>query len=149
VSNVLLGIIGVIFFIGLALAGASYFGSAITGSKVEASATDYLNQSSQIARAIDQYVSDNGTLPIDGTNEPVAILVSKRYMTKAPPGGRSPWVMSASAKALLTPAAGTVEEGLKVCVAARKKANIPSPSNVLKCDGSTGALEKFDPCCLL
>lgn len=148
-SNVLLGIIGVIFFIGLAIAGASYFGTAITGSKVEASATDYLNQSSQIARAIDQYVSDNGSLPIDGTNEPVSILVSRRYMTKAPPGGRSPWVMSASAKALLTPAAGTTDEGIKVCVAARKKASMATPSNILKCDGSTGALEKNDPCCLM
>jgi hypothetical protein len=148
-SNVLLGIIGVVLFIGLAVASASYFGGSLIGVKVDAQATDYINQSSQIAKAIEQYTSDNGRLPVNGTQEPVDILVASRYMKSKPPGGRSPWVMSAAAKALLTPAAGSDADGLKVCIAARKRANITNPTQVKACNGSGGALSKTDPCCLM
>lgn len=147
-SNVLLGIIGVIFFIGLAIAGASYFGDSLTGTRVEAQASNYLNQSSQISRAIEQYASDNGRLPIDGGRNPLDILIESKYMRSAPPGGSTGWAYSPDAKAMLASVSGTTDQGLKVCIAARKKAAMPSPTNVLKCDGSTGALSKKDPCCL-
>lgn len=148
-SSVILGIVGVIFFLGLAIAGASYFGSSLTATKVDAQATEYLNQSSQIARAIEQYSSENGKLPINGSVEPIDILVASKYMKVAPPGGRSPWVMNVAAKALLTPAADNNADGLKICIAARKRASMVNPTQVKKCDGSTGALSKYDPCCLM
>lgn len=148
-SNVILGIIGVVFFIGLAIAGASFFGPNLTGSRVDAQAADYLNQSSQISRAIEHYASDNGKLPINGSQQPVDILVSSKYMKAAPPGGGAPWTMNTSANALLTPVVGTVAEATKVCVAARAKANMPNPSAIKRCDGSSGSLSKSDPCCLM
>lgn len=149
-SNVLIGIIGVILFVGLAVAGASYYGPALMGSRIEAQASEYLSQSSQIARAIESYSSDNGRLPVDGTGtQPVSILVTSGYMKSAPPGGRSPWIWSAAAKALLTPAGDTNDEGTRVCVAARKRAGMANPTQIKACDGSTGALQKADPCCLM
>jgi hypothetical protein len=148
VSNVLIGIIGVILFIGLALSGASYFGSNLVATKVDAQASDYLNQSSQIGRAIEQYASDNGRLPIDGSRNPIDILIESKYMRSAPPGGSSTWTYVDSAKAMLASVSGTSTQALQVCVSARKRASMPSPTNVLKCDGSTGALSKKDPCCL-
>ncbi len=148
-SNVLLGIIGVIFFIGLAIAGASFFGQNFLSTKVDARASEYLNQSSQISRAIELYASDNGKLPIQPGAEPVDILVANKYMSKRPPGGTSPWAFSAQAKALVTRPEGSAAEGLKVCVAARKRAGMTSPDNVLACDGSDGVLLKKDPCCLM
>lgn len=147
-SNVLIGIIGVIFFIGLAIAGYSYFGEAVLGSKVDAQATEYLNQQSQLARAIEHYSSDNGKIPVDGASDPVDILVSSKYLKSAPPGGRSPWTLNSDAKALLARPEGSVSEGLEVCIAARRKANMPDPEHPLQCDGSGGSLAKNDPCCL-
>ena len=149
-SNVIIGIIGVLMFIGLAIAGATYYGPALVGSKIDAQASEYLSQSSQIARAIEAYSSDNGKLPVDGSGtQPVSILVSSGYMKVAPPGGRSPWIWSVQAKALLTPAGADNNEGTKVCVAARKRAGMANPTQIKACDGSGGALQKADPCCLM
>jgi hypothetical protein len=147
VSNVLLGIIGVIMFIGLAIAGATYYGPALMGSKIEAQASDYLSQSSQIARAIESYSSDNGKLPMDSGGQPVAVLVSAGYMKGAPPGGRSPWVWSAGSKAILTPAGVDNVEGLKICTAARRRAGIANPGTLKACSDTT--ISKGDPCCLM
>lgn len=147
-SNVLLGIIGVIFFIGLAIAGASYFGGSLVGTRIEAQASNYLNQTSQISRAIEQYASDNGRLPIDGSRNPIDLLVEGKYMRSAPPGGSTGWAYAPAAKAMLASVSGSSADSLKVCVAARRKAAMSNPSNVLRCDGSTGALSKKDPCCL-
>lgn len=147
-SNVIIGIIGVIMFVGLAVAGATYYGPALMGSKIDAQASEYLSQSSQIARAIEAYSSDNGRLPVDGSGtQPVSILVTSGYMKTPPPGGRSPWVWSAPSKALLTPAGSDNAEGTKVCVAARKRAGMSNPTQIRACSDS--GIQKADPCCLM
>ncbi|OZA16484.1 MAG: hypothetical protein B7X90_18050 [Novosphingobium sp. 17-62-19] len=148
-SHVLVGIIGVIMFVGLAIAGANYYGGSVTGAKVDAQAADYLNQSGQIARAIEAYENDNGKPPVDGSGtQTVQVLVDSGYMSETPPGGRSAWAWDSSAKALLAVAGANDTEGLRVCIAARKRAAMPNPSQVKACDGSGGKLSKADPCCL-
>ena len=148
-SNVLIGIIGVILFIGLAIAGATFFGSSITNSGEEARAASYVNESTQIARALEMYATDNGRFPMDGNSEPVTILVNEGYLKSQPPGGRSPWTWSAASRAIITPAGNDDADGRRLCVIARKRAGMPNPETILACDGSDGQLKKFDPCCMI
>ena len=148
-SNVLIGVIGVILFIGLALAAAVFFGPSIMNSGEEARAASYINESTQIARALEAYAIDNGRYPLDPGVEPVTVLVNEGYLKTRPPGGRTPWIWSADDKAILTPAGATDKEGLRLCEIARRRAGIPDPENIKSCDGSDGDLDRFDPCCTL
>src|SRR3546814_6277673 len=80
-SNVIIGIIGVILFIGMAVAGAVYLGPKFLDSRIDAEAIGYLNQSSQISKAVEDYSSDRGRLPIEAGREPVEILVRSEEHT--------------------------------------------------------------------
>lgn len=51
-SNVLIGIVGIILFIGLALAGASFFGPVVTDSLSESKANGTMQVLSKVATAI-------------------------------------------------------------------------------------------------
>jgi type II secretory pathway pseudopilin PulG len=51
-SNVLIGIVGVILFIGLALAGASFFGPSVAGSIQESKAMSAMRVVSETAMAV-------------------------------------------------------------------------------------------------
>lgn len=151
-SNVIIGVIGVILFIGLAVASATWLGPKLMNSRIEAEAVGYLNQTSQISQAIESYASDRGELPVKAGHEPIDILVAEKYMKYKPQGGASGWVLDGDAQSLITPVAGEVEQATKVCVAARIKAQMPQPARVFKCDGSDapgGALSPKDPCCLM
>jgi hypothetical protein len=151
-SNVIIGIIGVILFIGMAVAGAVYLGPQFRDSRIDAEAIGYLNQSSQISKAVESYSSDRGRLPIEAGREPVEILVAEKYMKYAPEGGSAGWTLNSATKSLITPVSGSGERANKICISARIKARMPNPSNVLKCDGSNapgGALSPSDPCCLM
>lgn len=151
-SNVIIGIIGVILFIGMAVAGAVYLGPQFRDSRIDAEAIGYLNQSSQISKAVESYSSDRGRLPIEAGREPVEILVAEKYMKYAPEGGSAGWTLNSATKSLITPVSGSGERANKICISARIKAKMPNPTNVLKCDGSNapgGALSPSDPCCLM
>jgi hypothetical protein len=151
-SHVIIGIIGVILFIGLAVAGAVYLGPKFVDSRIDAEAIGYLNQSSQISKAVEDYSSDRGRLPIEAGREPVEILVAEKYMKYAPEGGAAGWTLNSSTKSLITPVSGSGDRANKVCISARIKAKMPNPSTILKCDGSDapgGALSPSDPCCLM
>ena len=151
-TNILIALIAAALFIGLALAGVVYIGPRVIDSRVEAEATNYLYQSSQISKAIQDYASDHGRLPLDGSRDPIDILVAEKYMKYAPEGGATKWKLDAGAGALITPVPEDGDRAQKVCVAARVKASMPDPEKVLKCDGSDapgGKLTPSDPCCLM
>lgn len=151
-SNVIIGIIGVILFIGMAVAGAVYLGPKFLDSRIDAEAIGYLNQSSQISKAVEDYSSDRGRLPIEAGREPVEILVAEKYMKYAPEGGAAGWTLNSATKSLITPVSGSGDRASRVCIPARIKAKMPSPSTILKCDGSDapgGVLSPSDPCCLM
>ena len=148
-SSVVMGIIGVVLFITLALATTVFLGPKVTERRLTAEAVSYLNQSSQIAQALEDYARDKGGYPSGSGVIPINALVSGGYMSSVPPGGAGSWQMNSTAKAILTPIAGAPSKALKICVVAREKAMMSSPSNVLKCDGSTGTLSLQDPCCLM
>lgn len=151
-SNIIIGIIGVILFTGLAVAGTVWLGPKFTQSTVDAEAINYLNQKSQISRAIEHYASDRGRLPVESGRQPVEILVENGYLRSAPLGGESGWVLNSDVSSIITPVAGDSARANNVCIAARLKANMPDPERVLKCDGSDapdGRLSSRDPCCLM
>jgi type II secretory pathway pseudopilin PulG len=86
-SNVLIGIIGVILFIGLALAGALFLGPRFQESRNSSIAAAQVQAMQQIVNAIDMYrVQDQGTVPdnveIGGTGSKQ--LVDGGYMKSVP-----------------------------------------------------------------
>ena len=82
-SNVLIGIIGVILFIGLALAGALFLGPRFQEATNTSKAAAYVSQGKQIADAMQMYRVQEGTdVPI---NYPITSLVGS-YLKAAPAG---------------------------------------------------------------
>jgi hypothetical protein len=83
-SNVLIGIIGVILFIGLALAGALFLGPRFQQSKLQGQVAAVTMQVDQISKAYDMYKTMEGK-----TTTQVSVLVSSGYL-KNPPQGMFP-----------------------------------------------------------
>jgi type II secretory pathway pseudopilin PulG len=82
-SNVLIGIIGVILFIGLALAGALFLGPRFQDATNTSKASAYVSQGKQIADAMQMYrVQEGSDVPI---NAPITSLVGT-YLKSAPAG---------------------------------------------------------------
>lgn len=83
-SNVLIGIIGVILFIGLALAGALFLGPRFQESTNNSRASAIIQRISQTASAANMYEVQEGSR-IAGDTAGITTLVSKGYMKSAPP----------------------------------------------------------------
>ncbi|RYF45923.1 MAG: hypothetical protein EOO38_15115, partial [Cytophagaceae bacterium] len=62
-SNVLIGIIGVILFIGLALAGALFLGERFSNSRTQSEAARYMSEGSQISKAYEMFRLNEGVYP--------------------------------------------------------------------------------------
>src|SRR3546814_10250090 len=62
-SNVLIGIIGVILFIGLALAGALFLGERFLGTKTDSEAARFIAEGAQIANAYELFGIQEGRYP--------------------------------------------------------------------------------------
>jgi hypothetical protein len=78
-SNVLIGIIGVILFIGLALAGALFLGPRFQESTNNSKASAQIQAMSQIAQAANMYLVQEGTRTDD-----IGVLVSSKYLKSVP-----------------------------------------------------------------
>lgn len=147
----LIQILGTVLSIGVALFGLGMIGIHLLEVKKDAEVIGYMNQSGQIAEAIQRYARDNGLLPVAEGREPLDILLESRYMKTMPEGGESGWSLDEESYSLLTPVGGSKEHALEICVAARRKVGMPQPDKVFKCDGSDapdGVLSVKDPCCL-
>jgi len=81
-SNILIGIIGVILFIGLALAGALFLGPRFQESTQNSRAAAYVQALSQISSAMALYRLNEGT--DDTSVQSVEQLVSSGYMKTMP-----------------------------------------------------------------
>lgn len=78
-SNVLVGIIGVILFIGLALAGALYLGPRFNGAQAESRASAYMLQLKQITDAAALRLSQGGG-PVGDTEADVDALKTEGFL---------------------------------------------------------------------
>ena len=72
-ANVLIGIVGVILFIGLALAGASFFGPVLNDSVVEARASGLVQSLSTVAKAVSVRNRELETLTPGSSNSNVLV----------------------------------------------------------------------------
>lgn len=87
-SNVLIGIIGVILFIGLALAGALFLGPRFQESTNNSKASAVIQVVDQVAKAANMQVVQEG-VPVAGNpsgadDAPVTQLVSRGYLKSKP-----------------------------------------------------------------
>ena len=83
-SNVLIGIIGVILFIGLALAGALFLGPRFQESTNNSKASASVQVVSQIAQAASMFEVSNGRLPNEGTVDATSEIVTGGFLKAAP-----------------------------------------------------------------
>lgn len=81
-SNVLIGIIGVILFIGLALAGALFLGPRFQEATSSSRASAIVQSMAQVASAANMYRAQEGTPAINGTLD--TELVAKGYLKSRP-----------------------------------------------------------------
>ncbi len=159
-SNVLLGIIGVIMFLGLALAGALFLGDRFTGSKTEAEAARFLSEGSQISKAYEMYAIQEGAYAngdptkYAGETENKRILAQLKdtgYLKHIPEGGAlntantaDAWYIDSTRGAALT-LIGDNDGSKKICMAARKQAGFEGDPK--SCDASD--IANNDPCCVM
>jgi hypothetical protein len=160
-SNVLIGIIGVILFIGLALAGALFLGPRFSNSKTDAEAARYMSEGSQISKAYEMYALNEGVYPNglddkgvaldtsgkDETQSKLIQMKNKGYLKSIPMGGTGTnaqqiWYIDDSKGAALT-LVGSGETSQRVCEAARKQAGF---TDTVKACTATD-ISNSDPCC--
>ena len=85
-SNVLIGIIGVILFIGLALAGALILGDDFRSSRSSSMAAAVVAQMQQVTAAVNMYQLKTGT-PMLASNYPTNMATLSPRFLKSPPRG--------------------------------------------------------------
>lgn len=87
-SNVLIGIIGVILFIGLALAGALFLGDRFSDTKTESDVASISTAMQQVADAMNLYRLENGVQDIK--NQKADFLKAGNYLANVP-NAKSPY----------------------------------------------------------
>lgn len=83
-SNVLIGIIGVILFIGLALAGALFLGPRFQQSSNSSKAAAVSSLMQQTANAVSMYEMDGAKLPSSTTDKVGSVLVASGHLKALP-----------------------------------------------------------------
>ena len=83
-SNVLIGIIGVILFIGLALAGALFLGPRFQESTNSSRASASVQAVTQVAHAANMFELNNGRPPVEGGIDVTNEIVSTGFLKSVP-----------------------------------------------------------------
>lgn len=151
-GNVLVGIMGVVLFIGLAVAGALFLGDRFLESSNDAEAARYISEGKQISHAYELYGLQEGGYP-DGetSNEKMGQMVEAGYLKSIPKGGKSvegyatPWYIDESTGSALT-FIGEDETARNICVQARVQARMPDATNIKQC--AANDIANNDPCCI-
>jgi hypothetical protein len=161
-SNVLIGIIGVILFIGLALAGALFLGDRFSNTKTQSEAARYMSEGSQISKAYEMFRLNEGTYPdgepsstdadytgADADRRKLIQLKRGGYLKSIPVGlttgtgsGNGAWYVD-DAKGAAFSLIGTDAQHQKICTEARKQAGLTDAIHA--CTDTTMA--NNDPCC--
>ncbi len=158
-SNVLIGIIGVILFIGLALAGALFLGDRFKDANVDSKAARYISEGGQISKAYELYALNEGRFPDglrpDGTpysstsnRSKLVQLNETGYLKAIPEGGNqsgteAPWYIDETRGAALT-LIGSDTGSEDICRAARRRVGFTDDPK--SCDAND--ILANDPCCV-
>ncbi len=146
-SNVLIGIIGVILFIGLALAGALFLGPRFQESSNSSKASATVSHLRQIASGVNLYELDNGRTMI--ASEDNVTLLQRGYVKSFPVNpfsGETYRLNDAGAnidvlpvRMVMTPI-GTDSRAKDGCVLIERQAGVTTPDMTPKADfGATFA----------
>ncbi len=140
-SNVLIGIIGVILFIGLALAGALFLGPRFQESRVNALAGAYASQLQQINAAIDMYEVDKGERMLASTYQTNMAVLQTGYLKTAPVNPVRPsfpyYTPDVDGTSSATPvdhvytSAGTDAYARSICIAMERQAGSSDPEGAV------------------
>lgn len=149
-SNVLIGVIGVILFIGLALAGALFLGERFSNASNDAEAARVISEGAQINRAFELYQLNEGHMP-DGSGETGELneraidqLVSTGYLKNTPAGAQSGrWHVGSEGGVVLSHI-GSGESALAICTAARRQFGLNDEPKTC----SDPEISDTDPCCV-
>ena len=154
-SNVLVGIIGVILFIGLALAGALILGSDFTTATSASKAAAISQQLTQIAAAINMYQLKTGRTMI-ASDDNVTLLQPrflKSYPAANPVNGNTYRINDAIGNTYATPVKmvitplGTDQRARDVCTAI-EETTTPNPDLTPKSDFGVTVASKAAVGCL-
>lgn len=135
-SNVLIGIIGVILFIGLALAGALFLGPRFQESTNNSKASAVVQAVSQVSAAVNMRDASTGTrMNPSGPPGDVGTLVSEGYLKTVPANaarsGTAPVLMMAAGSGQDIAPASHVVMGLgsneAICRAIARQTSTPQP----------------------
>lgn len=137
-SNVLIGIIGVILFIGLALAGALFLGPRFQESTNNSRASAAVQAVSQVASAANMYRVQEGT-PAGAITD----LTGEGYLKSVPsnPAGTADPVISGNFVTMVL-----TENGESVCEAINKQSGVPDAGPVDEGYQSPSAMETTQGC---
>jgi type II secretory pathway pseudopilin PulG len=133
-SNVLIGIIGVILFIGLALAGALFLGPRFQEATLNSKASATVQAVSQLASAAQMYRVQEGTPFVAGS---VDELKTKSYIKAIPGNPANPaWTFDARTEDGNFGAPATnvgmgipnTEQGKRICAAIAKQVGQSTPN---------------------
>ena len=156
-SNVLIGIIGVILFIGLALAGALILGDDFRSSSSASKAAATVQQLHQISQAVAMYQLKTGRIMI--ASEDNVALLQPRFLKTWPSGnpfnGAALRINDASASIGASPAKmvitnfGTDERARDACIAIEEQTSSGTPDMSGKADFGATVLSKGRVGCFL
>lgn len=137
-SNVLIGIIGVILFIGLALAGALFLGPKFQDATISSKASSWSQGQAQIAAAVNMKETAEGMRveSTTDTNTLISGLVNERYLKSIPvnpAGSQYYYVLRNAAGGLGGPAAFVMNgffdsdpTAVKLCTEIARRAGLVS-----------------------
>ena len=145
-SNVLIGIIGVILFIGLALAGALFLGPRFQESTNNSKASAAVQAVSQISSAANMNNVQGGTATQAGPAAAVTALATNGYLKSVPSnpvtGGGAPLLVADNAGAVSGDAAYVIMSiptaSVAICEAIARQSGQPVTSAGVVTDVATG-----------
>jgi type II secretory pathway pseudopilin PulG len=141
-SNVLIGIIGVILFIGLALAGALFLGPRFQESTNNSKASAAVQAVSQVASAANMYRVQEGKSDFTLSSTPVTAtdLVSNNYLKSIPSNPAGTAIPSLGTAGFVTMDLAT--NAKSICDAINKQtgasATLTAPTGTTGCAKTTG-----------
>ena len=152
-SNIFLVIMGVLIAGAAAIMTIDYGNDAFSKYKEEAEAGRLVSEGAQIEAAVELYYRNKGQFPDEGN--PMQELMDTSYLTHAPRGAEyitGEWIVDydeGHIRATVGPSSD--EDAMDICRTARRQLKMPSPEDVLQCDGSDspgGKLSSREPCCI-
>lgn len=146
--------IGILIAAAAAMMTIFYGGDAFFSGRINSEASRLVVEGSQLERAVDAFVIQEGRRPGDGVTPALMEqeLIVKKYLRIPPAGTNKSWVIDYNNE-MIHVDLGPVEsdEARRVCLAARRQLKLPNPNYIYRCDGQDypgGKLPSIESCCI-